>query len=103
MTEAQLTKQIVESFKKMRTAGKPIWWFKIHGGPMQRAGVPDLAVILDGRTVWLEIKTPCGTVSKRQEHEAGLMREAGAAVYVVRSLEDAHAALDARGLTRCPS
>lgn len=31
---------------------------KIHGGAMQRSGLPDVLCLKDGRAVWLEVKQP---------------------------------------------
>jgi hypothetical protein len=54
-----------------------------------RTDCPDV-VIIDPPTVWLEIKSPKGTgrlrPGQRREHNA--MRDHGAAVYVIESLED---------------
>ena len=57
------------------------------------AGTPDILVIDGGRAVWLELKAPKGRVSDAQRacHEA--LHLAGAIVHVVRSLDEAIAAL----------
>jgi hypothetical protein len=31
---------------------------KLHGGPMQKSGLPDLLMLRDGRAVFLEVKRP---------------------------------------------
>jgi len=57
-----------------------------------RKGLPDLVCIRrgDGLTVWLEVKTPTGRLSKSQEKLIAEMREAGAHVHVVRGYDEAH-------------
>jgi hypothetical protein len=57
----------------------------------QTDGTPDLCALRNGLTVWLEVKTAKGKVKPPQKalHEA--MRDKGALVYVVRSLEDVQA------------
>lgn len=43
----------------VRKAKECGWWvMKIHGGPHQLAGVPDLLCLRDGRAVFLEVKQP---------------------------------------------
>lgn len=70
---------------------------------MQRAGVPDFLVIIQGRTFFVEFKTATGKVSRLQRHEHGKIRGAGVPVYVVRSVEELEATLmalsnDERGI-----
>jgi hypothetical protein len=42
---------------------------KVHGSPYQRAGLPDLLVIVGGRAVWLEVKAQAPGES--EEHARG--------------------------------
>lgn len=56
-------------------------------------GHPDLCCIKDGRIVWLELKTPQGKVTDRQELMHLEMTEAGANIRVVRSIEEAEQAV----------
>ena len=53
-----------------------------------RDSCPDV-VILDPPTVWLEVKQPKGRVRPGQLREHQRMKEHGAAVYIVRSVEEA--------------
>ena len=66
-------------------------WYvlKIHGGPYQRVGVPDLLIVHKGKALWLEVKTKTGVVSKKQEYEMERLRDAGCVTGVVRSVEEA--------------
>lgn len=59
---------------------------KLHGGPYQEAGLPDLVAVLDGETYWLEAKTETGSASPIQERQHERLRAAGANVHVVRSV-----------------
>jgi len=76
------------------------WVMKIHGGPYQLAGVPDLLCLKDGRAMFLEVKQPG---KKATEIQARRMNEietqGGAACHVVTSKEEADACLrtDATG------
>ena len=59
--------------------------------PAQR-GVPDLLLICDGKTIYMELKNPNkkGRLSALQEVVIGEMRQHGAVVYVIDSLEGAY-------------
>ena len=65
-------------------------WFvlKIHGGPLQMAGLPDLLCLRSGVYVWLEVKGPDGRVSKIQQYVQSILRNHGADVRVVRGVEE---------------
>jgi hypothetical protein len=58
-----------------------------------KAGVPDMVVIDAGRAIWLELKAPKGRLSDEQTACHKLLRRAGCAVYVIRSLDEAIIAL----------
>lgn len=88
MSEATITRQIIAVLKQQKAAGRNVWWFKVHGGPMQRAGVPDLYVLVDGVSIWVEIKTPAGRVSPLQERTIEQIGRAGGRTAVVRSVEE---------------
>ena len=81
-TEARLTATIVRELKRRK-----IWHAKIHGGPHQRAGLPDLLVIVNGRAGWFEVKTLCGKLTPLQEAMLRRLRDAGCYAGVVRSIE----------------
>lgn len=60
------------------------------GSSFQIRGVADLVVFMpQGRTVWLEVKTPTGTQSKHQKAFQNKLSGLGHEYYVVRSVEDA--------------
>lgn len=65
--------------------------FKVHGGPMQAAGIPDLVGSVHGRFVGLEVKLPGGShpVSPVQLKVLGDIRRAGGIGAVVRGVDDA--------------
>lgn len=64
-------------------------WFKYHGGPLTRAGVPDLIGVVEGRACMLEVKTDDGEVSAIQRRVQSRLRSAGAIVGVVRTSREA--------------
>ena len=67
------------------------WMVKIHGGPMQAAGIPDLIGCVEGRFVALEVKLPGGKhpVSPLQTQVLRQIKRAGGVARVVTSEEDA--------------
>jgi hypothetical protein len=89
--ESSITKSIVTLAK-----AKGWWTFKIAGGPMQMAGVPDLLTIKHGRAVFMEVKQPGKKPRPLQVQRMKEIREIGGAVAeVVTSKAEAERILDA--------
>jgi len=63
-----------------------------------RAGVPGLAIVHRGRALFLEAKAQHGELSRDQRAMIAALGDAGAEVAVVRSVEDAAAALGVWGV-----
>ena len=63
-----------------------------------KAGTPDMLVIYRGRAIWLELKTPRGTLSERQEQCGIDLVQAGCFWTVCRTLEDVERALKRFGV-----
>ena len=86
MREATLVRQI----KAALEAGGA-WVMKVHGGPYQAAGIPDLIVCVSGELVALEVKTPKrrSNVSALQKATMEAIERAGGEAYVVTSVEEA--------------
>ena len=82
MLERDLQRKIS---RKLKSLGWMCYKFSSPG----HNGVPDLICIKDGKTLFLEVKTPTGRLSKLQAHTHSLMRDHGANVYVVKTVEDA--------------
>ena len=83
--ESSITKSIIALAKSLG------WWtFKIAGGPMQTAGIPDLLCVRDGRAVFLEVKQPGKNPTPLQTQRMHEIRTTGGAVAeVVTSREEA--------------
>ena len=54
--ESRLQRKIHQTLEK-EIGG---FWFKVHGGPFQRSGLPDLIGSVDGLFFGLEVKCPDG-------------------------------------------
>lgn len=63
------------------------WWVRKFSSPGHR-GVPDDIFIKEGRVVFIEFKSNQGHLSRLQQVEIELLREAGAEVYVVDNIND---------------
>ena len=61
-------------------------------------GWSDLVVLADGRVLFLEVKTPAGRLSPAQRAFRDLAIEQGFGFVVVRSIDDARAALGDHGI-----
>lgn len=86
--EGKITKQIIDFLKSLKKEGRRIWWHKLHGHPMQTAGVPDLLVIFEGRHVFFEIKGPKGKLTDLQRIRILEIYAAGGHVFVVYTAKD---------------
>jgi hypothetical protein len=82
--EARLTNKIKAAIQEAYPGS---WAVKVHGGPYQTAGIPDLLVCINGRLVGFEVKTPGreGTLTPRQEATLKTLRRAGAVAAMVTS------------------
>jgi hypothetical protein len=91
----QLESSIVAAI--VRVAKADGWWvMKIHGGPYQLAGVPDLLLLKNGNAMFFEVKQPGKKPTPLQARRmAEIEREGGAACHVVTSKEQARELLEA--------
>lgn len=84
LTEKKVTAKIIAYLKTV----PGLWWFKVHGGPMQQAGIPDLCVVHAGRAIFLEVKHPGGKPTPLQIAMMERIEAAGGVAAVVQSTED---------------
>lgn len=75
----------------LRTHAPPtrLWWLKVHGGLMQRAGVPDYLFCIDGRFIAIELKAAADIEpSHAQMVEMARIRRAGGSTHVASSVAE---------------
>lgn len=86
MSESQLTKKMI---KALRNRGA--WCFKVHGGPYQSAGIPDIVGCHEGLFFALEVKVPGrgDTLTKLQQGALTEIQEAGGIAEMVMTVEEA--------------
>ena len=75
-------------------------WFvvKIHQSLGSYRGIADLVAVKDGHTVWIEVKTPNGRLSKYQKQFRDDIRAHGGIYLVARSVDDIEKELKERRL-----
>jgi very-short-patch-repair endonuclease len=91
-------KTIVANIAKYLHSLPRTWYFKVHGGPFQLAGVPDLIGCHHGRFFAIEVKTPDGKLSTLQRAILSQIQAAGGLCGVARSVDDARRILDGEHL-----
>jgi len=87
--EAKLGHKIRDALEK-----RGAFVFKVHGGPMMMAGLPDLVVCYRGRYIGLEVKMPGNKPSPIQERVGSKIHSALGEWGVVYSVEEAVNFLD---------
>jgi hypothetical protein len=76
---------------------KRLGWLavKMHGGSYSLRGFPDVQVIKEGRSAFMEVKRPGEHPTRAQEHRMRELAKAGCPVCVVFSAQDARHFLEA--------
>ncbi len=72
---------------------------KIHGGPMQEAGVPDIQACISGRFIGIEVKIPGREATATQEFHIAEILRAGGVAFVAHSLREAMDQLETFGIS----
>lgn len=88
MSEKAIVDKIRDHLRK-----QGFWVLKIHGGPTQTAGIPDLLAVRDGRAFFFEVKTATGKTSRLQVHTIEQLRSFGAVAEIVCSVADVETVL----------
>jgi hypothetical protein len=83
--ETRITQTIMAFLKSM---GPELYCWKVHGGPHQQVGIPDICCTYLGRSLWFEVKTETGSLSDIQKVIIRRLEESGARVFVVRSVSE---------------
>lgn len=65
------------------------WVLKVHGGPYQTVGIPDLLVCYQGRFFGMEVKREKEKLTPIQEHIIEQIQSSGGVAGRVESLEEA--------------
>lgn len=81
--EAKLSRAIMSA---IRARGGFV--FKVHGGPTMMAGLPDIAGVWNGHSIWVESKMPGNKPTPRQLYVHEQIRSAGGNVLVAYSVAE---------------
>jgi hypothetical protein len=85
--------RIVQNIKKLiRSRGG--WVVKIHGGPYQDAGTPDLLACYKGMFIAIEVKTSRGVVRPEQKAAQRAIAESGGYALITHLIGDVADVLD---------
>lgn len=82
--ETKLVEKIIDRLK-----AEGGFWVKIHGGPMQQTGIPDIVGCYKGKFIGIEVKIPGNKPSALQKVVLKELEEAGANCGVAYSIEEA--------------
>jgi Holliday junction resolvase len=80
------TKLKNQCLRYLKSLGDDCWFFKVAGGPGQKAGVPDIVGCYRGKFFAVENKSATGKTSPKQDREIDLISRSGGRVQIVRSL-----------------
>lgn len=89
MKEANVTKRVKAYLERLRTAGEPVYWLKVAGGPYQQSGALDFILCCWGQWMALELKRPGGRLRKKQAWTIRQIRKAGGRAEVADNPEEA--------------
>jgi len=88
--EEETESTITRGIKKFLEVRYPGAWYKIHGGPYQEAGIPDIVGCHEGHFFAFEVKRPRKKrhVSDQQKYQMSRIAMAHGTTAVVTSKED---------------
>jgi hypothetical protein len=97
MTEAQIQQQIIIWFRNnyqikgkgliFSVANESTYKNKVFKNTGTMSGVSDLIVVLNGKTIFIELKTEIGIQSQKQKDFESKIKELNQEYYLIRSLE----------------
>lgn len=87
--ESVTTRAVLKDLK-----ARGAWAFKVHGGPTQKSGIPDIIGCYHGFFFAIEMKRPGNKATPLQEHTMAEIVNAGGSTTVAFSRDDAMALLD---------
>ena len=74
MSAGPEAKVLAKIMRWLKTSASSGWWVKIHGGPYQRSGIPDIIGCYCGRLVGIETKSPAAY--RKPGHDLSALQKA---------------------------
>lgn len=79
-----LESKVIEVFKKfVHSNFSKVSFHKIYVSPLHNKGFPDLLVVIEGVTIFVEAKAPGGVLSKNQQATLKKLHDSGAKTFVM--------------------
>ena len=93
---SRLEKNVVKNIMNTLDKHYPGFYFKVHGGPYQVSGIPDIIGLHRGQFIGIEVKRPKGShgPSKKQLQIITKINAAGGIAFVADNPEDVLKELD---------
>lgn len=85
----QPEKRITDAITRTLRSLPRCWCFKVHGGPMQTAGIPDIVGVHGGRFFAIEVKVPGNRATDLQALTMRRITEAGGIAGVATTVDEA--------------
>lgn len=74
-TESAITRNALRAVEKAYPSAFVV---KVHGGQYQSSGLPDVYIMLNGMSIWVEMKRPGADTTKLQQSKLEKLAKAGA-------------------------
>lgn len=87
LSEAKIQAGIIKWLNSQK-----LFCFKVIAA--NKRGVPDICCVINGASVFIEVKAAKGKLHPLQEYQMAMIEEAGGYAYVVRSLDEVKAIVD---------
>lgn len=94
--ERDIERELVKRVKKAGGEVRKVKWIGRRGAPDRLVLLPPKkhpvsgVTLLQGRTIWVELKAPGKKPRRNQERELRALADAGQTVYVIDSIESVH-------------
>jgi hypothetical protein len=79
VSEAAFTKKVKSFLDNLPLT----WYYKVFGGGMQKAGIPDIIACVNGHFVALELKSDIGRASELQKRNVRLINKSNGIAMIV--------------------
>src|SRR5690348_2889515 len=93
---SKLEQRVVDGIFKYLDSLPRCWYFKVHGGPHQVMGIPDILGVVDGHFFAIEVKAEGEFPTVLQSRVLRLIRDAGGWAVWVDNVEEARLFIESK-------